>query len=142
MKIMNWRRYNSNDGFELEGSMESSIVIDNHRFTFANSYIKASSGTGVQISGNIDLYAFKTNVTGSINPDRTFLLTGTKNLNTSKLEVEVKTRVTQNGVFLGPNNGCIKLPLNQEACGNLEFIPNWNRQEISVCRGQVCVIIP
>ena len=132
----------SNDGFELEGSMESSIVIDNHRFTFANSYIKASSRTGVQISGNIDLYAFKTNVTGSINPDRTFLLTGTKNLNTSKLEVEVKTRVTQNGVFLGPNNGCIKLPLNQEACGNLEFIPNWNRQEISVCRGQICVILP
>jgi hypothetical protein len=132
----------SNDGFELEGSMGSSIVIDGHRFAFANSYVKASSLTGVQISGNLDLYAFKINVAGSVNPDKSFLLKGTRNLNTNKLEAETNVRVTQNGISFGPNTGCIKLPLNQEACGSLEFNPNWNRQEISVCRGQVCVILP
>ena len=132
----------TNDGFELEGSMGSSIVIDGHQFAFANSYVKASSLIGVQISGNLDLYAFKINVTGSVNPDKSFLLKGTRNLNTNKLEAETNVRVTQNGISFGPNTGCIKLPLNQEACGSLEFNPNWNRQEISVCRGQICVILP
>ncbi|MBN2348001.1 MAG: hypothetical protein JXJ22_04140 [Bacteroidales bacterium] len=124
---------------KLSGQLGSKIDIGGYKFTFTNSSITASNITGVQVSGLIDLYVFKSTVSGSINPDYSFNLTGSTNLNLSVITASINVKVTPNDVKL-TGNGCIKIGFVDQ-CGSLSINPNWSAKEIQICKGIACITI-
>lgn len=135
--------YATNSGFRIEGTVQSGITTGGHQFAFAQSSIVADSESGVQISGEIDLYAFKANISGSImrSDSTVFALNGNFSyIIPCKLESVIQIKVNQNKVEL-TGSGTVYRPIfcAQSQWGpSIEFTPNWNAKKIGVCVGNIC----
>lgn len=127
----------TNEGIELEGSVTRGLTIAGHAFNFTNSHVNASTKTGVQISGNMDLYFIKTDVSGSFNSNNTFSLSGTVKKKIGPWDSTIKTTVTQSGVALS-GSGCLDIPIVGRQCQSLSFQPNWAAKTVRICRGSIC----
>ena len=127
----------TNNGIDMQGTLSRGLTVAGHEFTISSSTIHASTLGGVQISGNLDLYFVTTHVSGSINPDNSFLLSGTVNKNLGPWESTIKTTVTQSGVSLS-GSGCLDVPIIGRQCQSLSFQPNWAAKTVRVCRGAIC----
>ena len=137
MTKANLSGYITNEGIELDGSVTKGLTVAGHEFSLSSSHVHASSATGVQISGNMNLYFVSTNVSGSINPDNSFSLSGSVNKNLGPWESNIKTTVTQSGVSLS-GSGCLDVPFLGRQCQSLSFQPNWAAKTVKVCRGSIC----
>lgn len=127
----------TNEGIEMSGSVTRGLTVAGHEFNLSGSQVHASTESGVQISGNMDLYFIKTNVSGSFNPDNTFSLSGTVKKKLGPWDSTIRTSVTQSGVSLS-GSGCLKIPIVGTKCQSLSFQPNWTARTVRVCRGSVC----
>ncbi|WP_339841255.1 hypothetical protein [uncultured Maribacter sp.] len=127
----------TNNGIEMAGSVTRGLTVAGNEYTLSNSQVHASSVTGVQISGNMNLYFIQTNVSGSINPDNSFSLSGTVKKNLGPWESTINTTVTQGGISLS-GTGCLDVPFIGSQCQSLSFQPNWSAKTVRVCRGSIC----
>ena len=124
---------------KFSGSMASGIMVAGTTFTFSNSYINASSKTGVTMGGRINLKRFSTNVDGVINPGGTFKMTGSYNYSTNIIKTAINVTVTQASVSLkgtGTIYGVLGNPLYS---GSVLFQPNWAAGTIKACISGYCV---
>ncbi|MBC8770511.1 hypothetical protein H4O18_21130 [Arenibacter sp. BSSL-BM3] len=127
----------TNEGIEMVGGVTRGLTVAGNEFTLSNSLVSASSATGVQIAGNMNLYFVQTNVSGSINPDNSFSLSGTVKKNLGPWDSTINTTVTQSGVSLS-GSGCLDVPIIGRQCQSLSFQPNWAAKTVRVCRGAIC----
>jgi hypothetical protein len=142
---------------QLDGYLGSNVTLDGNTFFISNSSITASTKTGVALGFYIDLGPITTNVNGKINPNGTFLLTGSNNFTrsinfagqASSLTGKMNVRITNPGIDLsgtgtvsytvtGPFGGIITKELYS---GPLVFRPNWAAGTIEVCAGGYCTSI-
>jgi len=121
------------------GSMASGITIAGTTFTFSNSYINSSTLSGVNLGGKINLKRFSTSVSGSINPNNTFRLTGSYNYNSKFLVTKINVVVTQSGVSLSGTGTIYGVLGNKLASGNITFKPNWAAGTIEACINGYCI---
>ena len=124
---------------KLSGKMSSGITVAVTTFSFSNSYINASSVTGVNLGGRINLKQFSTNVAGTINPGGTFKLTGSYTYNSKFLVTKINVVVTQSSVNLSGTGTVYGAFGNKLASGNITFKPNWAAGTISACINGYCV---
>ena len=128
----------TNEGIELEGNATKGLTVAGNEFNFTNSHVSASTKTGVQLSGNMDLYFVKTNVSGSFGSNNTFSLSGTVKRSLGPWDSTINTTVTQSGVALS-GRGCLDVPIIGTQCQSLSFQPNWRNKTVKVCRGAICL---
>ena len=124
---------------KMSGTMASGITIAGTTFNFSNSYINASSVTGVNLGGKINLKQFSTNVTGSISPGGNFRLTGSHKYNSKYLVTKINVVVTQSGISLSGTGIIYGVLGNKLASGNITFKPNWAAGTISACINGYCL---
>ena len=129
-------------GITLTGSLSKSIRIAGNSFTFSDGKVTAGP-TGVTVSGNIDLYVFKINVSGDVYGVNDFLLNGKYGYNTKFVKSSIAVAVTPQKVNLSGQGAVYGLLGNQLYSGGLIFEPNWAARTVSVCyliNGQkICV---
>lgn len=117
---------------KLNGHFNASIPIGGHSFSFANAAVTADN-SGVKISGLIDLYAYKVQVSGSFHGANNFSLTGQTTYNVALVKATIKATVSSAGVSMTAT-GQIFGPLGNELfSGTLKVVPNWAAKTISVC---------
>jgi len=139
--------YVTDSEFNLEGNMQSRITVNGNQFAFTQANISASNTNGVNVSGKIDLGAFKANVSGEINPNMTFAFNGNANTDINcKIKSNINVKVHQNGVVLsGTGSVFIINPLPNQDClefqGSINFNPLWGGRNIIVCVGLNCNIL-
>ena len=121
------------------GSMSTGISIAGTTFNFSNSYIRASSLTGVKLGGNINLKVFTTKVDGEILPGGNFRLTGAHTYNSKFLVTKINVVVTQAGINLSGTGTIYGVLGNKLASGKITFKPNWAAGTISACINGFCV---
>ncbi len=124
---------------KMSGIMGSSIKIAGVNFAMSNSFINASSVSGVKIGGRINLKRFSANVTGTIYPGGTFRMTGSYKYSTKYLVTTINVIVTQSAVTLSGTGTIYGALGNKLASGTITFIPNWAAGTIRACIGNVCV---
>jgi hypothetical protein len=124
---------------DLVGSFNRAIPIGGHSFTFASGKITANSSTGVNLSGNIDLYVFKVNVNGKMSATNDFLLTGKYTYNGTFLKSTINTEVKPTSVNLKGTGSVYGVLGNELYTGTITFKPNWGAQTISGCYNDICL---
>ncbi len=124
---------------KMSGTMASSIKIAGVNFAFSNSFINASSISGVKMGGRINLKQFSTNVTGAINPNGTFRMTGSYTHKSKFLVTKINVVVTQSAVSLSGTGTIYGAFGNKLASGKVTFQPNWAAGTVKACINGYCV---
>lgn len=120
------------NGITLTGAISKSIRIAGNSFTFSSGKLTAGL-TGVKVSGNIDLYIFKVDVSGDVYAVNDFLLNGKYSYNTKFVKTSIAVGVTPQKINLAGQGTVYGLLGNELYSGGLIFEPNWSARTISAC---------
>jgi hypothetical protein len=138
---------------KLVGELGTNVTLSGHTFQISNPSITASTVTGVDLSFNIDLYQFTSDVGGPINPNQTFELVGSRGFSrginfagqSATLAGTIVVHVTHTGINLTGSGRVTYTGLlgntHELYSGPLSINPNWSAHTIEVCASGHCINI-
>ena len=122
----------------VAGRLGSAIKIGGYSFKMSNSYINASTLTGVKLGGYINLKVFTAKVDGSLTASG-YRMTGKTTYSSKLLVANINVVATQSAVSLSGTGTVYGLLGNKLASGNITFKPNWAAGTMQACIKGYCV---
>ena len=117
---------------KLNGNFTANVPIAGHNFSFANASVTADNN-GVKISGVIDLYFYKLQVSGNFYAANNFSLQGQYNYNGTFVKTNMTVVVSASKITIA-GSGQVFGPLgNQLYSGGLKFEPDWGNKSVRAC---------
>jgi hypothetical protein len=108
------------------------VPVGGHNFSFANANVTADNN-GVKISGQIDLYFYKMQVTGNFYAANNFSLTGQYNYNGTFVKTNLSVTISPAKVTITGSGQVYGALGNQLYSGALRFEPDWANRTVTAC---------